>query len=220
VRSRSGSAASASQTVSATGLPGTVEGDRGHPAVEEGLLGRAELLLGGVEAGDHQDHGVRALAVRRADDRDQPRPLEGDLEPSARRVEVRQRLGEAGDRPPVGRAHLLGVGDEDELREVVVDRRAGQVLTGGAQPALGERVAAELLVGGALGGPGAAPVLPAFDAGGDPREVGGGDAVGGEPRAPVGHGGGDQVVHRHLRGRSRSVDGGDPCHHLLQTSAA
>ena len=110
--------------------------------------------------------------------------------------QVRQRVGEARDRLPVGRAHLVQVLDEHELGEVVVHRGPGQVLPGREPPVLGERGPAELLVLRGHRAPGAAPVGPPLDGGRHPLEVRDGHAVGGEPRPPVGDRRRNLVVHR------------------------
>src|ERR1041385_2518188 len=93
-------------------------------------------------------------------------------------------------------SHLLLIVHENELGEVVVHRPPHQVLAGRELVALGERLAPERLVDLAAVAPGAAPVLPALDAGGDLLEIGKQHAVRHEARRPM-----------RDRGRDARVDG-------------
>ena len=174
-------------------------------------------------------YGVRTTATSRA-------VLERDLHAAPGRVEMGQGVGVRRHRARVRGLHLVDVLDEDELREVVVRRGLGEVLAAGPQAALLERLAPQLLVLLADGHPGSAPLGPGLDGGGDPGEVGGRDAVGGEARRPVRDRGGDSLVHPALLPRGcwprgtanecslvqshQHVKPNDRCRGRLQTSAA
>jgi len=82
-------------------------------------------------------------------------------------------------------SHLLLIVHENELGEMVVHRRAHQVLAGREGVALGEGLAPERLVDLAALAPGATPVLPALDTGGDLLEIGEQHAVRHEARRPM-----------------------------------
>ena len=193
------------QVVLGLALTGPVDAERGEPALEEQLFGGAELLLGRVEPGDQHHRRVRPIAWRGAEHTGEPRPLERDLDPPAWRDEERQRVGQAAHGGAVRGTQLAHVGDEQELGEVVVDGRAGQVGAGRQLLARGQCVPAELLVIGGDGAPGGTPAGPFPDAGRDPLEVRRGDPVGGEPRRPVRDRGGKPVIHAASRVRTATA---------------
>src|SRR2546422_660778 len=127
----------------------------------------------GMQARRHDEHGRPGETLKRMpQDSVEGLALERYCDALARRAHERKRVLVAFDRLQVRVAHLLLVVHEDELGEVVVHRRAHQVLAGSELVALGERLAPERLVDlGALA-PGAAPVLPAIDSGSDLLEIG------------------------------------------------
>ena len=111
--------------------------------------------------------------------------LVGDHHPLAGGADQRQREIPAFHCPAVRALHLLGVDDEHELRKVVAHRGARQMLAGGKFVSIGEGLTAQLFVDHRARAPGAAPVLPALDAGSDFLEVGKRHAVRYEARRPV-----------------------------------
>ena len=137
------------RSYSASPCPGPSTENVARPRSRNSRSVRAELLLGRVEAGDQDHHRVRARPRRAAQDPGQHGAVERDLDPLARRVEIRQRVGQAPDRRRMRRPQLRHVLDEHELREVVVDRRLREVGAGGPVPAVTERRPAESLVLGA-----------------------------------------------------------------------
>src|SRR5882672_12760137 len=107
-------------------LPRAVDRQRRHAAVEEGILIGMQLFLSGVQSRGHHHYGaftpqyaVESLALERY------------RYAFPRWPHHRQRVAVALDRLHVRGAHLRRVLHEHELGEVVVDRRAHEVLACG-----------------------------------------------------------------------------------------
>ena len=145
---------------------------------------------GRVDAGGLAQDAVQVFALVR------------DLDPLARRPQVRQREVAALDPLHVRRLHLRDVVHEQERAEMVVHAGALQVLAGAQRPLLVQGLAPEPLMHGGALRPGAAPVVPRRRRRRHLLEVGEVDAVRDEARRPVGDGGTDQgiglgdIVHR------------------------
>ena len=183
------------EIVFALALPRPVEDQRRDAAIEIGPLVGVGLFLRGVEADRHDQHRRLRDACRLAQDAVERLALVGDRDALARRIEMRQRSVAALDRLHVRGLHLRHVVHEQELAEVVVDAGALQMLARADELPVGQRLAPHRLVHGGLVGPGAAPVVPAGDAGGHLLEIGERHAVRDETRRPMRDRGLDQCVH-------------------------
>src|SRR6267378_2464546 len=106
-------------------LPRAVDRQRRHAAVEEGILIGMQLFLSGVQSRGHHHYGAFApqYAVESL-------ALERYRYAFPRWPDQRQRVAIALDRLHVRGAHLRRVLHEHELGEVIVDRRAHEVLAG------------------------------------------------------------------------------------------
>ena len=173
------------EVVLALPLPRAVEGKRREPALEEALLVVAHFLLGRVEPHAHDDDRGGRSAARLAQVRVEMPALIGDRHALAGWIEERQRLVAAVDGLAVRLLHLLEVVHEQELPEVVAQRRARVVLPGGELEALLQRLVAERFVDRRARAPRLAPVLPAAAARGHLLEVGERHPVRDEARRPV-----------------------------------
>ena len=157
------------------------------PRSRNGLLVGRGLLLGRVEAADHDHHRRPFDAGRLAQDAVERLALVGDLHPLARRVEVRQRRVAARHRLHVRGPHLLEVVHEQELGEVVVDAGALQMLARAQELAAGPAppVPSPRARRRAPTTPGTSRPTTASDRG-DLLEIGERHPVGDEARSPMG----------------------------------
>src|SRR6266705_1771062 len=176
-------------------LPRSVDREDRDPAREERLLVGVQLLLGGIQSRRHDEHrGALRHFLRLAQNAVERPALERYRDAFPQRAHERKRRLVAFDRAHVRFAHLLRVVHENELGEVVVHARAHEMLAGAELVALRERLAPEPFVHFGALAPGAAPVLPALDPGGDFLEIGEQHAVRDEARRPVGDRRGDARV--------------------------
>src|SRR5262249_27494838 len=149
--------------VLALALSWSVEHQDRNTAIEEGALVGFGLLLGRIEATDH-DHHWRPLNARRlAQDAEQRLSLIGDFHPLAWRYKMRQRQLAALDGPRMRRLHLWRVVHEQEFCEVIIDAGPLQVLPSAQQLSQRQRLATHLLVLGRALRPGPAPFIPNGD---------------------------------------------------------
>jgi hypothetical protein len=171
----------------------------GDAAVEKRLLVGRGLLLAGIEPAHHHQHRRTRGATRRdsgrlAQNAGEGAALKGNRDALACGQEMGQRDAAAFHRLHVRRLHLRNIVHEQEFREMVIDAGALQVLAGTHLLAGRERRAAHVLVYGRPRRPRLAPVVPARDRRRHLLEVGERDAVGDEPRPPMGNGGSDQRI--------------------------
>jgi alpha-mannosidase len=187
------------QGVPRLALAGAVEGEGGHPAGQQDVLRREELLLGRVQARDEQDEGRAPGPGGPPQVADHGGAREAQFHPFRRRVEQPVGLRHGRHRPVGGRPVPGHVQHPDELGEVIAQRRACPRLARGQAPAPRLRLAGEAGVQVPVGAPRVQPVRPAVQRPGDPGEVTGVDALRGEAGTPVGHGRGDFRVRHGMR---------------------
>src|SRR5882762_2517067 len=166
-------------------LSRTVDTECRDTEIEERSLVRLELFFSRVQPGNHDHHRGHFFARRSAHERGDGAPREWNLYSQRRRLHERGRELSALHGLHVRRPHRVGIVHEDKLREVVVHRRALQMVGGGQHVPLFQGVFAQFLVDGGARGPGVAPVVPSFEFCGDLLEIRIQDAVGDEARRPM-----------------------------------
>src|SRR5216117_1244021 len=167
-------------------LPRPVDRQDRDATREERLRVGVQLFLRGIQARRHDQYRRASRRARRSpQDSMEGFSLERYRNAFPWGAHKRKRVLVAFDRLQVRVAHLLLIVNENELGEVVVHRRAHQVLARGELVPLRERLAPERLVHLAALAPGAAPVLPPLDPGSDLLEIGEQHAVRHEARRPV-----------------------------------
>src|SRR5258708_7848156 len=167
-------------------LPRPVDREDRDTSREKRLRVGVQLLLGGIHARRHDENGRSGGTLNRVpQDSVEGLALERYRDALAGRAHKRKRRLVTVERAQVRVAHLLLIVHENELREVVIHRRAHQVLARRQLEALFQRLAPERLVHLAAFAPRRAPILPALDPGGHFLEICEQHAVRDEARGPV-----------------------------------
>ena len=144
---------------SALALARPVEREGRQPPLQEHLLQRRELLLGGIGARNEQ-HRARLARAWTAQVAGEVPALERDLGPRGGRREQRRGAPVDRDLRLVGAGLLLEIVKEHEVGEVIEQRRAGIGLAGGDPVAGRLRRLAQPDMALRLRRPGGAPAIP------------------------------------------------------------